>query len=53
MCEVQIPIPDINIQQDIVNIFNAYSVRKNVSEKVKAQIRDICPILIKGAMEED
>ncbi|GHV86347.1 hypothetical protein AGMMS50230_19550 [Spirochaetia bacterium] len=52
MCEVEIPIPDIKIQQDIADIFNAYSTRKDINEKLKAQIRDICPILIKGSLEE-
>lgn len=52
MCEVRIPIPDIEIQHNIVNIFNAYKERKNINEKLKSQIKDICPILIKGSIEE-
>lgn len=52
MCDVRIPVPDIEIQQDIVNIFEAYNARKDINEKLKAQIRDICPILIKGSIEE-
>lgn len=41
MCDVRIPVPDIKIQQDIVNIFKAYNVRKDINEKLKAQIKDI------------
>lgn len=52
MKNVLIPIPSIEIQQDIVNIFEAYNTRRNISEKFKAQIKDICPILIKGSIEE-
>lgn len=52
MCEVKIPVPSIEIQRDIVNIFEAYNTRKTISEKLKAQIKDICPILIKGSVEE-
>lgn len=52
MCDVRIPIPDIEIQHDIVNIFEAYNTRKEINEKLKAQIKDICPILIKGSLEE-
>jgi len=52
MCEVKIPIPDINIQQSIVNIYNTYITRQEINEKLKAQIKDICPILIKGSLEE-
>lgn len=52
MEEVKIPIPDINIQKDIVNIFKVFIIRKNLNEKLKQQIKNICPILIKGAIEE-
>lgn len=52
MENVCIPIPDINIQQDVVNIYNSYLKRKTINEKLKEQIKNICPILIKGAMEE-
>ena len=52
MCDVKIPIPDTKIQQSIVNIYNAYNKRKEINEKLKAQIKEICPILIKGSIEE-
>ena len=52
MQEVTIPIPSLKIQQDIVNIFEAYKMRKTINEKLKAQIKNICPILIKGSIEE-
>lgn len=48
----KIPIPDTKIQQSIVNIYNAYNQRKEINEKLKAQIKEICPILIKGSIEE-
>lgn len=52
MCEVKIPIPDIHVQRSIANIFDCYIERKTINEKLKAQIKDICPILIKGSIEE-
>ena len=52
MCSVGIPVPDIAIQQDIVDIFKAYNTRKGIAEKSKNQIQNICPILIKGSIEE-
>lgn len=52
MCSVKIPIPAIDIQQDIVNIYNAYIERKEINERLKTQIKDLCPILIKGSIEE-
>lgn len=52
LIEVEIPIPDMKIQQSIADIYIAYKNRKNIIERLKTQIKDICPILIKGAMEE-
>lgn len=52
MCDVRIPIPSVEVQQYIANIFVVYQLRKEINEQLKAQIRDICPILIKGSLEE-
>ena len=52
MCDVQIPIPDIKIQQYIVNIYTAYLFRKEIDEQLKVQVKNVCPILIKGSLEE-
>lgn len=52
MKEIAIPLPSIEIQKDIVGIYHAYNVRKKINEKLKTQIKDLCPILIKGSIEE-
>lgn len=52
LIEVEIPIPDKSIQQAISNIYRAYRERKEINEKLKSQIKDLCPILIKGSLEE-
>ena len=52
MKRVQIPIPDIKVQKAIANIYQVYITRKRISEQLKAQIKDICPILIRGSLEE-
>lgn len=52
MGETSIPIPDINIQQDIIDVFDVYKKRSKINEKLKAQIKSICPILIRGSLEE-
>lgn len=52
MCNVKIPIIDSCVQQDIVNIFETYNSRKNINTLLKKQIKNICPILIKGAIDE-
>lgn len=52
LIDVEIPIPDIQTQQYIVNIFNAYQLRKEINKQLLAQIKDLCPILIKGSIDE-
>lgn len=49
---IKIPVPKISKQKIIAEMFNAYSKRKEINEKLKEQIKDICPILIKGSLEE-
>ena len=50
--KVKIPIADIEVQKSIVDIYKVYKERKEINEKLKAQVKDICPILIKGSIEE-
>ena len=52
LCSVQIPIPDITIQKAIADIYKVYITRKQINEQLKEQIKNICPILIKGSLEE-
>ncbi len=52
LIEVQIPIPDIEIQKSIASVYSTYIKRKEINEQLKAQIKNICPILIKGSLEE-
>ena len=49
---IEIPIPNIDIQRSIAEMFIAYNERKVINEWLKAQIKDMCPILIKGSVEE-
>ena len=53
MCDVKIPIPDITIQKSIAEMYTVYNTRKRINERLKTQIKDICPILIKGSLEEN
>ena len=52
MCDVEIPIPEIKVQKAIAEMYSVYNARKRINEQLKAQIKDICPILIKGSLEE-
>lgn len=51
MCSVKIPIPPIEVQKSIAELYKVYNQRKEINEKLKAQIKDICPILIKGSLQ--
>ena len=48
----RIPVPDKKIQKDIISIFFACELRKQLLERLINLQRDICPILVKGSMEE-
>lgn len=50
--EIEIPLPNLETQQSLVKIYNSYITRRVINEKLKAQIKNICPILIKGSLEE-
>lgn len=50
--EIEIPVPNMAEQQYITNIYVAYQLRKEINDQLKAQIKDICPILIKGSIDE-
>ncbi len=52
LIDVKIPIPDIAIQKSIAEMYMVYNTRKRINERLKTQIKDICPILIKGSLEE-
>lgn len=49
---ITMPIPSIEIQRSIVEIYSVYKTRKQINEQLKEQIKNICPILIKGSIEE-
>lgn len=52
LCDILIPCPPYEEQLSIIKTFNVYRERMSVNERLKQQIKDICPILIKGSIEE-
>ena len=52
MNDVAIPIPDISVQREIVNIHKCYIERQRIAEVLKEQLKNICPVLIRGSLEE-
>lgn len=52
MCDVQIPIPPISIQISIVNLHKVLDNRKSILNALKEKVSEICPILIRGSVNE-
>ncbi len=52
MNDVEIPIPDISVQREIVNIQKCYIERQRIAEALKEQLKNICPALIRGSLME-
>lgn len=50
--EIEIPLPSLEKQEALVEIYQSYILRRGINERLKIQIKDICPILIKGSLEE-
>lgn len=53
LIQVKVAKPSIDKQKSIVDIYNIYNIRKEINERLKNQIKDICPILIKGSIKEE
>lgn len=52
MCKVKLPVPDIKTQKTIVTIYHALETRKRINEQLKESIKPLCPVLMKGVVEE-
>lgn len=51
MCNVKLPIPDINVQEAIVTIYHTLETRKRINEQLKNTIKPLCPVLMKGVFD--
>lgn len=49
--QIEIPLPNRKKQKAIADIYSAFVARRDINEKLKAQIKNICPILIRGSMK--
>lgn len=52
LSEYKIPLPDIKVQQAIVNIYDSFIERQRMAENLKEQLKKICPVLIRGSLNE-
>ena len=51
MCDVSIPIPNIDIQRSIASIYKVYKERQAIATQLKEQLNNLCSILIKGSLQ--
>lgn len=49
--EITIPIPNIKIQEAIVTIYHTLETRKRINEQLKNTIKPLCPVLMRGVVE--
>lgn len=49
---VEIPFIPISEQKAIADVYRSWFTRKEINARLKAQLKDICPILIQGSIEE-
>ncbi|MDY5148002.1 type I restriction endonuclease subunit S [Actinotignum sanguinis] len=50
--EICVPVPDLELQRSLIEISRALIDRRAINDRLKAQIKAICPVLIKGSLEE-
>ncbi|WP_374401987.1 restriction endonuclease subunit S [Flavobacterium sp.] len=53
MCNINIPIPSIEKQKAIVTIYHTLEARKRINEQLKASIKPICPVLMRGVVQNE
>lgn len=52
MCDIRIPLPSIAVQRYAVDLYKAWRTRLAINDRLKAQLKEICPVLIRGSIEE-
>lgn len=50
--EIEIPVPSLNIQKSIVGIYRAFLNAREISDRLKTDLKNLCPVLIKGSLDE-
>jgi len=53
MCNVRLPIPNIEKQKAIVTIYHTLETRKKLNEQLKGHIKPLCPVLMRGVIESN
>ena len=53
MCRIQIPVPPLEIQQKIVDLYNCYEECKRISTTAREKIKNLCPALVQKAAHSE
>ncbi|MCR4606545.1 MAG: restriction endonuclease subunit S [Oscillospiraceae bacterium] len=48
----EIPLPTVDIQRNIVSIFNSFKTRMQIVERLSDMQNRICPVLVRGSIED-
>ena len=51
LCDIKIPVPSIKVQEAIVTIYHTLETRKRINEQLKNTIKPLCPVLMRGVVE--
>ena len=49
LCRVKIPLPPINIQRSIVNLYNCLEEAKKIASEAREKLKTLCPALVQRA----
>ena len=52
LSDYKIPLPNLAIQREIANVYKCYIERQRIAEALKEQLKNICPVLIRGSLME-
>jgi type I restriction enzyme S subunit len=52
MCRVKIPLPPIDVQEAIVDVYRAANEAKKIAAEADRLSREICPALIQRVIKE-
>lgn len=51
LCKLEFPIPTLEVQRNVANIYKCYIERQRIAAQLKEKLNNLCPILIKGSLQ--
>jgi type I restriction enzyme S subunit len=52
MCEVSLPIPELEVQKLIVAVYHVLEARKKINQELQSTVVPLCPVLLKGVVDK-